>query len=277
MTEPWRAARMAKLSPAMPAPMTRKSAVMGARSIGGNLADEKGNFHPPPARGLDPAARNRHRWCVSAFITGTDTGVGKTRVVRLLLEALRADGRDAVGYKPVSSGDREDAAILSAASGDLDLDVINPVALQTPVAPYVAGMLENRRVEPADLLAGYRALAASHDTVLVEGAGGWEVPLAPGYRISDLAADLGLPVILVAANKLGAINHIILTLNAIRARGLTCAGIVLNELEDELDTARITNKGVIEDLTGVPLLAHIIHGQDFLDLEDFPVFAGLPA
>lgn len=214
---------------------------------------------------------------MSAFITGTDTGVGKTRVVRLLLEALRADGRDAVGYKPVSSGDREDAAILSAASGDLALDVINPVALQTPVAPYVAGMLENRRVEPADLLASYRALAASHETVLVEGAGGWEVPLAPGYRISDLAADLGLPVILVAANKLGALNHILLTLNAIRARGLTCAGIVLNELEDELDTARITNKGVVEDLTGVPLLAHIIHGQDFLDLEDFPVFAGLPA
>jgi dethiobiotin synthetase len=219
---------------------------------------------PPPAVTALP---------VSAFITGTDTGVGKTLVTRLLLEALRAEGRDAVGYKPVSSGDREDARILAEASGGLDLDAINPVAFQSALAPYVAGMLENQRLDPAQLLSGYRALADAHEIVLVEGAGGWEVPLAPGYRISDLAADLALPVIVVAANKLGALNHILLTVNAIRARGLTCAGIVLNELEDELDTARITNKGVVEDLTGVPLLAHIIHGQDFLDVEDFPVFA----
>jgi dethiobiotin synthetase len=103
----------------------------------------------------------------------------------------------------------------------------------------------------------------------VEGAGGWEVPLAANYRISDLAADLKLPVILVAGNKLGALNHIILTVNAIRARGLTCAGIILNQLEDEMDTAMITNKGVVEDLTGVPLLDHLIHGQDFLDVDAY--------
>lgn len=224
---------------------------------------------------IDPAAASRHGSRVSVFITGTDTGVGKTRVTCLLLEALRHERRDAVGYKPVSSGDREDAAQLLAASGlDEDqFDAINPAFYQTAVAPYVAGMLENRPIDPAALVQGYRALAANHELVLVEGAGGWEVPLAPGYAISDLAADLALPVILVAANKLGVLNHLVLTVNAIKARGLTCAGIVLNELEDELDTAKITNKGVLEDLTGVPLLAHIIHGQDFLDLEEFPVFA----
>jgi dethiobiotin synthetase len=206
---------------------------------------------------------------MSFFITGTDTGVGKTYVTRLILETLRNEGRDAVGYKPVACGDREDAAILSAASGGIDLDEINPVHLNTPVAPYVAGMLENRTVDPAELIAGFHRLAAKHAQVLVEGAGGWEVPLAANYRVSDLAADLKLPVILVAGNKLGALNHILLTVHAIRARGLVCAGIVLNQLEDEMDTAMITNKGVVEDLTGVPLLDHLIYGQDFLDADAF--------
>ncbi len=204
---------------------------------------------------------------MSFFITGTDTGVGKTYVTRLIVETLRNAGQDAVGYKPVACGDRQDAMILAAASGGLELDEVNPVYLNTPVAPYVAGMLENRTVDPAVLIAGYHQLAARHANVLVEGAGGWEVPLAANYRVSDLAADLKLPVILVAGNKLGALNHIILTVNAIRAKGLVCAGIILNQLEDEMDTAMITNKGVVEDLTGVPLLDHLIHGQDFLDAE----------
>lgn len=206
---------------------------------------------------------------MSFFITGTDTGVGKTYVTRLILEHLRAEGRDAVGYKPVACGDREDAFILSAVSGGIDLDEINPVYFNTAVAPYVAAMLENRTVSSAELLAGFHHLAGKYAQVIVEGAGGWEVPLAPNYRVSDLAAELGLPIVVVAGNKLGALNHIILTVNAIRARGLTCAGVVLNQLEDEMDTAMITNKGVVEDLTGVPLLDHIIHGQDFLDVEAF--------
>ncbi len=206
---------------------------------------------------------------MSFFITGTDTGVGKTYVTRLILEAMRNEGHDAVGYKPVACGDREDAIILSAASGGLDLDEINPIFLNTAVAPYVAGMLENRTVDPSVLLAGFHHLAAKHATVLVEGAGGWEVPLAANYRVADLAADLKLPVILVAANRLGALNHILLTLGAIRAKGLVCAGIILNQLEDEMDTAMITNKGVVVDLTGVPLLEHLIHGQDFLEVQVF--------
>ena len=204
---------------------------------------------------------------VSYFITGTDTAVGKTYITRLLIEGLRAAGVDAVGCKPVACGDRDDAEIISAASGGLAIDAVNPVYFKSALAPYVAGLLENRTVEPAELLAACRNLAATHEMVLVEGAGGWEVPVAPGYRIADLAADLGLPVIVVAANRLGALNHILLTVQAIRARGLTCAGVFLNQLDDELDTAMITNKGVIEDLSGVPLLDHLIHGQDFISPE----------
>lgn len=206
---------------------------------------------------------------MSFFITGTDTGVGKTYVTRLILESLRNEGVDAVGYKPVSCGDRHDAAILAEVSGNLPIEEINPVHLTSALSPYVACMLENRRIDPAALIDGYHRLAARHSTVLVEGSGGWEVPIAPGYRISDLAADLALPVILVAANKLGALNHLILSVQAIQHRGLTCAGIVLNQLEDEMDTAMITNKGVVEDLTGVPLLDHLIFNQNFLDPEPF--------
>lgn len=206
---------------------------------------------------------------MSYFVTGTDTGVGKTRFSCLLIEALRAEGRDAVGYKPVCSGDRDDAVLLANASGGLDLDAVNPVWLKAAVAPWVAGMLENRPIDPEVLLEGYRGLAAEHETVIVEGAGGWRVPIAEGYDIADLAADLKLPVVLVVGNRLGALNHTILTIDSIRSRGLEIAGLVINHLADELDTAAITNKGIVEQLTGVPIVAEIIHGQDFLDVEPF--------
>lgn len=204
---------------------------------------------------------------MSLFVTGTDTGVGKTYVTRIILESIRKQGVDAVGYKPIACGDRDDAITLAEASGGLSIDEINPVFLETPVAPYVAGLLKNETIDPAVLQRGYQQLADSHSGLIVEGVGGWEVPIAPNYRISDFAKSLDLPVLLVAGNRLGALNHILLTVNAIQAKGLKCIGIVLNQLEDEMDTAMVTNKGVLEDLTGVPLLDHVIHGQDFLDDE----------
>lgn len=210
---------------------------------------------------------------MSAFITGTDTDVGKTYVTRLILESLRNAGIDAVGYKPVACGNRADATILAAASGNLPRDEVNPVFLKPALSPLVAGMLENRAVTLAELLQGYQHLAARHASVLVEGVGGWEVPLAPGLRVSDLAAALALPVIVVAANRLGCLNHALLTVAAIRARGLTCAGIILNQLADEMDTAMITNKGVLAELAGVPLLAHLIYRQDFLEADALLPFA----
>lgn len=205
---------------------------------------------------------------MSFFITGTDTGIGKTYVTRLLLQSLRAEGIDAVGYKPVETGGRDDARALAEISG-LELEAVNPEWRASAMAPYVAGLLENRPVEKEPLIEGFRALAAAHECVVVEGAGGWEVPIAPGYAVGDLAKDLGLPVIVVVGNKLGCLNHAILTVRSIQARGLTCAGVIVNNLADELDTVAITNKGVIEDLTGVPLLTDVIHSQDFLDAWPF--------
>ena len=225
---------------------------------------EKANLSLPR---LDRGAARRHHWRMSLFVTGTDTGAGKTHVTRLILETLRNVGVPAVGYKPVACGDRDDAAILASASGNLPLDEVNPIHLKTPVAPYVAGLIENRQITPEELVSGYQKLATAHPMVIVEGVGGWEVPIAPNYRVSDLAKDLDLPVMLVAGNRLGALNHILLSVEAIRAKGLRCVGIFLNQLDDELDTAMITNKGVLEDLTGLPLIEHLIHGQDFLDEE----------
>lgn len=206
---------------------------------------------------------------MSYFVTGTDTGVGKTRFSCLLVAALREEGIDAAGFKPVCCGDRDDAVLLGAASGGLPADEVNPVWLKAAVAPLVAGMLENRPVDVAELVGKFRSFACEHRVVVVEGAGGWRVPLAEGYDMADLAADLGLPVIVVVGNRLGALNHTILTVDAIRAKGLPIAGLVINHLADELDTAAITNKGMIEQLTGVPILAEIIHGQDFLEVEPF--------
>lgn len=206
---------------------------------------------------------------MSYFVTGTDTGVGKTRFSCLLVEALRAEGIAAAGFKPVCCGERDDAVLLAAASGGLAVDDVNPLWLKASVAPLVAGMLENRPAEPAYLLEAFQRFAAMHPTVIVEGAGGWRVPLAEGYDMADLAVDIGLPVIVVVGNRLGALNHTILTVDSIRARGLKIAGLVINHLADELDTAAITNKGIIEQLTGVPILAEIIHGQDFLEVEPF--------
>jgi len=146
---------------------------------------------------------------------------------------------------------------------------VNPIWLKAAVAPLVAGMLENRPVDPIALLMATRDFISSHAEVIVEGVGGWRVPLAEGYDMADFATDLGLPVIIVVGNRLGALNHTLLTVDAIRARGLKIAGLVINHLADELDTAAITNKGIIEQLTGLPILAEIIHGQDFLEVEPF--------
>ena len=211
---------------------------------------------------------------MSWFVTGTDTGVGKTWFCRLFLEALRKEKIDAVGYKPVCCGERTDAEQLAAVSGSLELDVVNPVWLKAPVAPHVAAMLSGHAINPQALIAGCRALQEEHESVVVEGAGGWRVPITEEYDMADLATELGLPVIVVVANRLGALNHTILTVEDIRASDLKVAGLVLNHLEEELDTAAVTNKNLIEDLTEAPILAEIIHGQDFIDLEPF-VHAGV--
>jgi len=198
------------------------------------------------------------------FITGTDTGAGKTYVTALLLEAARAEGRSTVGFKPISCGDREDAETLLAVSTpapQLNLDRINPVHLKTPAAPLAASMIEGKPVDLALIQNAYAELAGEFEQVLVEGVGGWEVPIAQGYHVGDLAKELGLPVLLVVDNRLGALNHTILTARAIASRGLECAGIILNHVGDERDSASVSNRVVLEQTLDIPILADILHGE----------------
>lgn len=203
---------------------------------------------------------------MNVFVTGTDTGAGKTYVTALLLRALASTGRQVAGYKPVVCGERGDVlALLDASSAEVSAAQINPCWLKTPASPAAAAIIENQSIDQGVLVAGYRELAGRCDDVLVEGAGGWEVPLAPGVTMADLAVEFGLPVVVVADNRLGALNHTLLTISAIKARGLECLGVILNHTGDERDVASVTNRRILEDHLEVPVLLEVLHGEDALD------------
>lgn len=202
-----------------------------------------------------------------AFVTGTDTGVGKTFVTALLTRALRRKGLDTIALKPLCSGERTDPEELRAAADNaLPVDEVNPFWFQTPVAPLVAARIENRTVKTEALLEWFSRISANRQSLLIEGAGGWLVPAAEGLLISDLARKLGLPVLLVVANRLGCVNHTLLTLESIRAHGLHCEGIILNSLTTQADEAMRTNRALIEEFTSTPILHEIRPGQKSLDL-----------
>jgi dethiobiotin synthetase len=192
----------------------------------------------------------------SCFVTGTDTGVGKTYVVSRMVAALRKSGVDAVGMKPICCGDRDDADALHAASeGAAPLNDINPVWLRPPLAPYTAAMIEGRTIDLALIRECFERLRSTHERVIVEGVGGWRVPITRDYFVSDLARDLALPVVVVIANRLGVLNHTLLTVESIRACGLPCAGIIINHVATEgSDSSTVTNRGILEDLLDVPIL-----------------------
>jgi len=197
---------------------------------------------------------------MNLFITGTDTNAGKTFVTALLTRALRARGFETIALKPLCSGERSDVEILQAASDHrLSLDETNPVWLSEPAAPLVAARLENRTLSLDALEAWFRHLSSKHPSLLVEGAGGWLVPITPTETIADLAARLALPVVVVVANRLGCINHTLLTLESIRARGLHCPGIVLNTLSKTEDIATRTNREILEQ--HIPILLEVHPGQ----------------
>jgi len=203
------------------------------------------------------------------FISATDTNAGKTYITSLLLQALHERGITAYGYKPVAAGDREDAkALQQGLAAGLSLDEINPIYLQNATAPYVATLLEGRAVDLDVVEAGYRNLAARCDLVLVEGVGGVAVPLTASQDVSSLVKQLDIPVILVVENKLGAINHCLLSVSYLRAKGIKILGLILNSRQDEWNTACITNKAVIEQLSGLPILAEVIAEQDFIDIDE---------
>jgi len=173
------------------------------------------------------------------FVTGTDTEVGKTWVSCRLLERAREAGLSCYGLKPVAAGCEETAEgwrnddalqLMAASSVTLPYELVNPVALKAPVAPHIAAQQEGKAITLARLAGYVRGALNAHkaDLILIEGAGGWRVPLNDREMLSGLAAELELPVIQVVGMKLGCINHALLTAEAIKKDGLRYAGTMAN-------------------------------------------------
>ena len=196
---------------------------------------------------------------MSYFITGTDTGVGKTLVSCALLHGLAAQGKRVVGFKPVAAGCdgedlNEDARALRAASSiQAAYGQINPYCFPHAIAPHLAARHAGVRIEFGRILTSYRELAAQADEVIVEGVGGFCVPLNGQQDSADLAAELGLPVILVVGVRLGCLNHALLTLRAIAAQPLECAGWVANVLDDSMPALQ-ENIDALRERIEAPLL-----------------------
>lgn len=169
------------------------------------------------------------------FITGTDTGVGKTIVTAAVAAAFTAHGVNTGIMKPITAGGAgsrtglSDPDWLVSAMGVSDPpDLIAPYRFRTAAAPLIAAARDGLAIEPARIIGALQALAARHDCVVVEGIGGVLVPVTPDLFVADLAGQMGLPVLVVARTSLGSINHTLLTLDCLRSRGVPILGLVFN-------------------------------------------------
>lgn len=202
----------------------------------------------------------------SYFITGTDTGVGKTLFSCALLHAAAKAGYRTAAMKPVAAGGvqtsegfrNDDALLLQAAcTEELSYEEVNPFCLETPVSPHIAAGLAGRRLK-VERIAGFcqGMLLRRANLTVIEGAGGWRVPLNDNETLADLCKQLRLPVIMVVGVRLGCLNHALLTAEAIYRDGLTLAGWVANSLESEMPE-RAANIATLQRLLPAPLLADI--------------------
>jgi dethiobiotin synthetase len=205
------------------------------------------------------------------FITGTDTSVGKTVFACALAALLKESGYKVGVMKPVETGCGQDdgklvpqdAVALQEASGcRAPLAQICPYQFREPLAPSVAAEREGTRIDIDRLMNVYNEMNAGHDITIVEGAGGLLVPLLPSYTYADFAKVLKLPLIIVAANRLGMINHLLLTLEHASCKGLSVLGYVLNQIESQPSPAAETNREALVSLTGVPCLGELPHLKD---------------
>lgn len=196
------------------------------------------------------------------FISGTDTGIGKTVVTCGLLVALRARGIHAAGMKPVAAGlaqdgSNEDVVSLQASSmAGLPPEAVNPYLFKAPVAPNIAAKLENRVITWPSLTAGFRTLTAVAEVVLVEGVGGWRVPLSEELMQAALAQTWSLRVILVVGIRLGAINHTLLTVEAITRDHIPLFGWIANVIDPAYPYAEATIDSLAARIDA-PLLARV--------------------
>lgn len=196
------------------------------------------------------------------FITGTDTGVGKTTVAAALARLLRDKGVKVGVMKPVTSGCSHsatglvsaDAELLAWAAGVSASAEIAPYCLTEPIAPAAAAELEHVRIEFSRILAAFHRLAEQYDFIIVEGAGGLMVPLSGGLLVADLIKLLALPLLVVARPDLGTVNHTLLTTFAARQLDIDVRGVVISGYPETPSLAESTAPHLIDSLAGVPLL-----------------------
>lgn len=202
------------------------------------------------------------------FVTGTDTGVGKTLVSCALLHFYAQTGLRAIGMKPVAAGaelvrgtlQNEDVIALQAAANvNAAPELVNPYCFAEPVAPHLAAAKAGVTIEIDRIDRAFRSLVALSDCVIVEGAGGFRVPLSARCDTAHLAGCLGLPVIMVVGMRLGCINHALLTADAVRAAGLRLQGWVANHAAPELMTYAEENIAALEERLDAPLFARITY------------------
>lgn len=195
------------------------------------------------------------------FITGTDTGVGKTTVACAMLHAFAAAGKTAVGMKPIAAGlengrSADVEALLRAGTVRAPRDLVNPYAFEPAIAPHIAAEIAGIKID-IDVIAGaFGKLSHLAQVVVVEGAGGFLVPVGGRDTMGDIAQKLGLPVVLVVGMRLGCLNHALLTQGAIDARGLRCAGWVANCISPDMPFMD-SNVRALEERLGSPLLGVI--------------------
>lgn len=220
----------------------------------------------------------------SFFVTGTDTEVGKTFVGSALLSAFNRQGLTTLGYKPVAAGcelndgqwQNEDAlALMQAASIKAEYHEVNPIALQAAIAPHIAAQLECSPIHTQTILTGYQRLAAYQpDVLLVEGAGGWQLPLGNQQFMPDVVQSLNLPVVLVVGMRLGCLNHALLTAQAIAQCNLPLVAWVANLVDPDMPYLA-ENIAILEAQIDAPCIAKIprcqnhTQAQDFFDLSAF--------
>ncbi|RJX33057.1 MAG: dethiobiotin synthase [Oxalobacter sp.] len=204
------------------------------------------------------------------FITGTDTDVGKTLVSAALLHTLTQQGVRCAGMKPVAAGatlrdgtwrNNDAESLAAAASVKLPPDLVTPFLLRTPASPHIAASIDNLTIDAASIAAAYRKICAQTDAVVVEGVGGFRVPLAQHYDTADMAVQFGLPIVLVVGVRLGCLNHALLTAESITARGLKLAGWVANTLDTTMPYF-VENVSTLKAMLSAPLIGVIPHLPD---------------
>lgn len=193
------------------------------------------------------------------FITGIDTGVGKTVITAALAWTLKRAGRDVAVIKPVQTGTEETGSmdidfVQKVLDTKYEIDDVCPYRFPKPLAPLVASEIAGEKIDTGKIRKAYNKLKSVHDMVLVEGAGGLLVPILEDYLMSDLASDLDLSVVIVTHPRLGTLNHTLLTVQSARSRGLEVLGVVINNFPPDPGIAERTNPGLITEMSGVPLL-----------------------